>query len=413
MRKFCFLFLGLLAAPLAQAADPVPGYFFQPKDRVLFLGDSITEQYQYSNYVELYLTSRFPKADFFFLNAGIGGDTAQGGANRFKSQVLAEKPTKVTINFGMNDGGYGKFNPEANKRFIERTRDMLRMAKEAGVQVALLSPNAVDPRNKSNGAEYVETQKLFYAPLAGAAQEFGFPFVDQYGITRAAQDRMAMDDPKALKAKPYYDGFHTSPPGAMLMAHAILTGLKSPALVSDATIDAAAATAQAKECSITDLKASADGVTFQRKDEALPWTMQKDWLPMLPYTNQLKDLNWYGLKVTGLKDGAYTVKIDGEEVGKYQASQLAEGVNLGNVTSGGVWKHGQELFQAIEAKNRIVHGRFRGVHLANIPDWLADVARERKPAELEKRLEQITQAQTRVNQLAQPRTHAFEIVAAK
>lgn len=410
MRFLLSLTAMLALATSSIAADPPADYFFQPKDRIVFLGDSITEQYQYSNYVELYLTGRFPKADFFFLNAGIGGDTAQGGANRFKSQVLAEKPTKVTINFGMNDGGYGKFNPEANKRFVDRTRDMLRMAKEAGVQVALMSPNAVDPRNKSNGAEYVETQKTFYAPLAGVAKEFSFPFVDQYAVTRAAQDRMAVDDPKAEKAKPYYDGFHTSPPGAMLMAHAILTGLHSPALVSEASIDAAAAKAEGKQCAITDLKASAGGVAFTRVDEALPLPLQKDWLPMLPYTNQLKDLNWYGLKVAGLKDGTYLVKIDGEEAGKFSAAQLAEGVNLGNATSGGVWKHGQELFQAIEAKNRIVHGRFRGVHLANIPDWLADVARERKPAELEKRMAQITEAQARVNKLAQPRPHAFEVV---
>lgn len=401
----------LAATRLVLAAEPAPDYFFQPKDRIVFLGDSITEQYQYSTYMELYLTTRFPKADYFFLNAGIGGDTAQGGANRFRSQVLAEKPNKVTINFGMNDGGYGKFNPQANKVFIERTRDMLRMAKEAGVKVALVSPNAVDPRNKSNGAEYVETQKLFYAPLAGAAKEFGVPFVDQYAITRAAQDLMAKDDPKAEKAKPYPDGFHTAGPGGMLMAHAILTGLGSPAVVSEATIDAAQAKSTGKDCEITDLKANETAVSFQRLDAAMPWPIQKDWLPMLPYTNQLKDLNWYGLKVAGLKEGNYAVKIDGEEVARFTASQLAEGVNLGNVTSGNVWKHGTALLQAIDAKNRVVHGRFRGVHLAQIPDWLADVASERKPVELEKRMKQITEAQAKVNELAKPKAHTFSVVA--
>ena len=78
-----------------------------------------------------------------------------------------------------------------------------------------------------------------------------------------------------------------------------------------------------------------------------------------------------------------------------------------------MWKHGQDLLKAIEAKNRIVHGRFRGVHLANIPDWLADVASERKPAELKKRMVQIVEAQARENQLAQPRPHTFEVVAVK
>src|SRR5262249_13418503 len=145
--------------------QPAGDFFFKPNDRIVFLGDSITEQYQYSTYIELYLTTRFPDWNLTFINAGIGGDTANGGANPFKDHVLAEKPTAVTINFGMNDGGYGKFNPAANKVFVEKTEAMLKMAKDAKLRVALLSPNAVDRRNKSNGAEYVETQKQFYAPL--------------------------------------------------------------------------------------------------------------------------------------------------------------------------------------------------------------------------------------------------------
>ena len=395
----------------ATAAEPAKDYFFQPKDRIVFLGDSITEQYQYSNAIELYLTTRFPDANFFFLNAGIGGDTANGGSGRFKNHVLDEKPTKVTINFGMNDGGYGKFNPQSNKVFVEKTALMLDMATKAGVKVALLSPNAVDPRNKSNGAEYVETLKQYYAPLKDIAAKFEFPFVDQYAITRAAQDKMLVDDPKAEKAKPYPDGFHTAAPGGMLMAHAILTGLKSPALVSDVSFDAASKKVTGKNCTVTVV--SGDAISFERKDEALPWAVQKDWLPMLPYTNELKDLNWYGLQVTGLKEGSYAVKIDGVEVAKFSGEELGKGVNLGNLTAGPIWDHADKVYKAIEAKNRIVQGRFRGVMLANVPEWLADVAKERKPMELEKRLAQIVEAQKAVNELVKPKSHKWEVVAAK
>ncbi len=150
-----------------RAAEPAKEFFFKPGDRVVFLGDSITEQYQYSTYIELYLTTRLPEGKFTFLNAGIGGDTANGGAGRFKAHILDEKPTAITINFGMNDGGYGKFDANRNKVFVEKTDAMLKMAKDAGIRVALLSPNAVDRRNKSNGKEYVETQQEFYAPAQG------------------------------------------------------------------------------------------------------------------------------------------------------------------------------------------------------------------------------------------------------
>lgn len=407
------ILLGGLSAPHSRlrAADPGQPFFFKPGDRIVFLGDSITEQYQYSSYIELYLTTRMPEGKFVFLNAGIGGDTAGGGASRFQSHVLDEKPTAITINFGMNDGGYGKFDAGRNRVFVEQTDSMLKMAKDAGLRVALLSPNAVDRRNKSNGKEYVETQKHFYAPLKGLAEKHGFTFVDQYAITRAATDRMERDDPMAKKAVPYYDGFHTSPPGGLLMAHAILTGLNAPSLVSNVVIDTAKTQAAATACKVADLAVLPDaaGVSFTRTDESLPLPVQKDWLPMLPYTNELKDLNWYGLTVKGLKDGKYTVSIDGIAVGQYSAKQLAEGVNLGNLTSGPIWDQGKKVLDAINAKNGMVHQRFRGVRMFNAPDWLKDVADERKPIELKKRLEKIETAQTEVFQLARPVARKFEI----
>lgn len=413
MRRILAGLLLLAVTTATPAADPPADFFFKPGDRILFLGDSITEQYQYSTYIELYLTTRFPTANFTFLNAGISGDTAGGGAGRFQSHVLAEKPTAITINFGMNDGGYGKFNPGANKVFVDRTTAMLEMARKAGVRVALCSPNAVDPRNKTNGAEYLETQKLFYAPLKDLAAKFEIPYVDQYGTTRAAQEKMKQDDPMAKVAVPYYDGFHTSPPGAMLMAHAILTGLKAPALVSSAKIDTREKKADTTACKVADLTVTDEGVSFTRLDEALPWPIQKDWRPMLPYTNQLKDLNDYGLSVTGLKDGDYTVAIDGQSVGTFSAKDLAAGVNLGNAASGPIFDQGTKLLEAINAKNNMVHQRFRGVVMFNAPDWLADVAAERKGAELAKRMKAIDAAQAKVYELAKPKSHTFTIRPAK
>jgi lysophospholipase L1-like esterase len=413
--------LGGLTPPArqAQAADPPAEFFFKPGDRIVFLGDSITEQYQYSTGIELYLTTRFPTGNFTFINAGIGGDTANGGAGRFKNHVLAEKPTAVTINFGMNDGGYGAFNASANKTYVEKTAAMLDAAKKAGVRVALLSPNAVDTRVQERFKLYLETQKEFYAPLKELADKHGATFVDQYAVTRAALEKMAADDPKAQRAKPFGDGFHTSSPGGLLMAHAILTGLKAPAVVSDVVIpDWNEAKAETKGCRVTQIVSlNTDGnlavVAFIRTDDALPLPVQKDWLPMLPYTNDLKDLNYYGLTVKGLKGGDYTLSIDGTEVGKYTAKQLAEGVNLGNLTSGPIWEQANKVFQAINEKNQMVHQRFRGVVMFNAPDWLKDVADERKPQELARRTEKIAAAQAKVYELARPKSRKFEIKPAK
>jgi lysophospholipase L1-like esterase len=410
-----------LPTPPAVAADPPPAdrpakggeFFFKPGDRIVFLGDSITEQYQYSTDIELYLTTRFPDGNFTFINAGIGGDTAGGGAGRFKAHVLDEKPTAVTINFGMNDGGYGKFNPAGNKAFVERTEAMLDMAKKAGVRVALLSPNAVDPRRKSNGAEYLETQKQFYAPLKDVAAKYGTAYVDQYAVTRAATDRMAKDDPSAKSAVPYPDGFHTASPGGLLMAHAILTGLHAPAAVSDLKVSARTGKSTTVSCTVADVKATGTGVAFTRTDAALPMPVQKDWLPMLPYTNDLKDLNDYGLTVTDLEGGDYTVSVDGVAVGKFTAKQLADGVNLGTLTAGPIWEQGNKVLQAISEKNRIVHGRFRGIMLGGDEYWNTAAGQKRKAEEMARRIEEVGAAQAEIAKLAKPVARKFEIKLAQ
>jgi lysophospholipase L1-like esterase len=399
----------LLALALVGTTAPAADFFFQPKDRIVFLGDSITEQYQYSTYIELYLTTRFPQGEMLFLNAGIGGDTANGGANRFDAHVLSDKPTKVTINFGMNDAGYGAFNPETNKVYVAKTEAMLAAAKKAGVKVALLSPNAVDRRVQQNFIRYVETQKQFYAPLKAVAAKFEFPFVDQYAITRAAVESMEKDDPKAEKAKPYYDGFHTSPPGGLLMAHAILTGMNAPKEVSTADIGLEGTSIESSNCKIMDIEATKTGMTFTRLDKALPMPVQKDWVSMLPYTGQLNDLNYYGLKVRSLPAGDYDVKIDGVVVASHTAADLAKGVNLGLTMTGPVYDQGQKVMQKIQEKNNVVRDRFRNVTMVNLPDWLGAEGQERKQAERAKRLAKIESLQAEVYKLAQPVPHKFEV----
>lgn len=397
------LLLALFALSLfgaVRADDPPKDFFFQPNDRVVFLGDSITEQYQYSTYVELYLTSRFPNANMVFLNAGISGDTANGGAGRFADHVLAEKPTKILINFGMNDAGYGDFDEKKNKVFVEKTEAMLVAAKKAGAKVCLLSPNAVDRRVQANFKKYVETQKQFYAPLAELAKKHDAVFVDMYAITRAAVEAMEKDDPKAEKAKPYYDGFHTASPGGLLMAHAILTGLKAPAMIG--TLSSYVA------------KNDSDGEpVITRTPPQLPMPLMKDWAPMLPYMNKLEDLNLDPFFMVGLKPGKYEMTLAGKSVGTYTEKQFVDGVNLGTLAGGPNYDRGVKLLEAINAKNKQVHERFRQVTMFQMPAWLKETGEPLRVAERAKRLVVIEKLQKDVYELAKPVAVEIKIAAAK
>src|SRR5437016_13628366 len=102
----------LCVSAFAQSND----FALKPGDRVVFFGDSITEQRLYTSYVQQFVISRYPDLNITFINSGWTGDTVNGnpcvpcagvGAlARIERDVVAYKPTVVTLLFGMNDGLY-------------------------------------------------------------------------------------------------------------------------------------------------------------------------------------------------------------------------------------------------------------------------------------------------------------------
>ena len=70
--------LAVLLTPSASllAAD---AFALRDGDRVVFYGDSITDQRRYTSFVETYVVTRFPKLDIRFVHSGWGGDRVSGG----------------------------------------------------------------------------------------------------------------------------------------------------------------------------------------------------------------------------------------------------------------------------------------------------------------------------------------------
>ena len=110
----------------------------------MMIGDSITEQHLYSNYVEMWTVTRFPAWNLTFRNTGIGGDTSGGGNGRFQRDVLRYKPTAMTVDFGMNDGGYGGFDKGRFDNYYKGLEGMAAQAKAANLRVAWITPQPLD-----------------------------------------------------------------------------------------------------------------------------------------------------------------------------------------------------------------------------------------------------------------------------
>ena len=62
-------------------------FYLKNGDRVVFYGDSITDQRRYTQIVETYVVTRFPNPDVTFVNSGWGGDRVDGGARLPTSHV--------------------------------------------------------------------------------------------------------------------------------------------------------------------------------------------------------------------------------------------------------------------------------------------------------------------------------------
>ena len=94
----------LLVAPLTAAADdfksPVAKLDLQDGDSIVFLGDSITHQRLYTQYVEDFFYTRFPGMRLKFHNSGVGGAKAWDALQRFDRDVADYKPKYVTVLLG-------------------------------------------------------------------------------------------------------------------------------------------------------------------------------------------------------------------------------------------------------------------------------------------------------------------------
>jgi lysophospholipase L1-like esterase len=412
----------LLALAVAVPQVRADEFFFKDGDRIVIMGDSITEQHLYSNYVEMWSSTRFPARKLMFRNVGIGGDRSTGGNSRFKRDVLAYNPTVLTIDFGMNDGNYRAFDEPGFKAYMDGLQGIANQAKKAEIRVAWITPQPLDTAEQGPTAltSYNLTLEKYSEGVKSIAGKNGGLFVDQFHPYLSVLD-------KARAATKYDritggDAVHPGPAGQALMAASILKGLHFPTQVSSVEIDLSASEPKTSNCKVTGLAREGDTVRFQRKDDALPF-FPDEARTVLKWAPLLEELNDYRLKVTGLKSGSYEVRLGGKAVAKHSAEELAKGVNLASaaLSAGPVSDQVKAIKTAIEAKNKFHHDRiFRGVVLAQVgplPDWVGvqltatDIEAKRKAA-LTERMAKLPELDAAIQKALEIKPHAVEIAPA-
>ncbi len=205
-------------------------------DFVAVVGDSITEQKQYSVFIEDYLLMCQPAAKLRMAQFGWSGDTAYGFAGRMENDMLRFRPSVVTTCFGMNDGGYAPMTPDKAARYRTAQTEIVRKCKEAGVRVIVVgSPGCVDAntfrKSRIEAVMYNETLSQERDIAREVAREQGVLFADVYA---AMFDAMVKS--KEALGEGYHvgggDGVHPDANGQLCMAFAFLKALGCPAEIA-------------------------------------------------------------------------------------------------------------------------------------------------------------------------------------
>jgi lysophospholipase L1-like esterase len=274
--------LALALAALVAAAPPAApaSFHLRSGDRVVFYGDSITDQRLYTTFIETYVLTRFPHLDVRFIHSGWGGDRVTGGQGgqvdvRLQRDVFAHRPPVVTVMLGMNDGRYRPFEQPIYDRFVDGYERLIRTLRSELPQARLtvIQPSPYDDvtRPPFEGGSYNQVMLRFGAFIKQVAAREHLGFADFNGDLVAVLKKMNAEDSKvALKLIP--DRVHPSEAGHLVMMQSLLKAWGAPALVTSVEIDGARGRlVAASNTQVSDLV---------RADGALRWTQLDRALPM-------------------------------------------------------------------------------------------------------------------------------------
>jgi lysophospholipase L1-like esterase len=182
----------------ARVAAPQPG-----QQRVVFLGDSITDGWRLNEY--------FPDRDF--VNRGIGGQITSQMLGRMMADVIALKPSAMIVLAGTNDIARGIALP-AIQNNLEMMVDLAELHK---IKVILCSVLPVHDYNKDKNPAWEVTRRrppdtirALNSWILGLCQKRNLIYVDYYTAM--------IDGSGLLKAELADDGLHPNAAGYRIMA---------------------------------------------------------------------------------------------------------------------------------------------------------------------------------------------------
>jgi len=344
------LLCGLVPAAVPVSAQSSPRPFPSPPstastalllhegDRVLFYGDSITAQRIYTRFLEDIVVSRYPALHVEFFNAGVSGDTVNGGsagdaALRLGRDVFPRHPSVVTVMLGMNDGHYRTGNEADRAAFDAGYRALLDALHTnlPSASIFLIRPSPYDEiAHVPNVSGYNSVLAGFGDDVASLGQQRGLHTCDLNGAMQHALQQGIVLEPQ-LAGTLLPDRIHPSEAGHWILALSLAQCFGVDPMVSSVSVDAAdVKTLDAYKAAVTDLRKTSQGIEWTQLDAALPLPLELNnpETSFLLKVSQLAEWDRQMLQVRRLPAARYNLMIDGEKISTLDSAALETGVNL-------------------------------------------------------------------------------------
>lgn len=224
------LFVSVFLSGLA-LADSAEG-MLRDSSKILFLGDSITQQGDYVVAFDAWLVKRFPDQRFTVINAGVASETVSGlsEANhaggkfprpwlheRLERVLKAAKPDLIIACYGMNCGIYLELDAARFARYQDGILSLRAVAEEYGAQVVHVTPPIYDNHGGA-GFDY-DTVLTAYSEWLVTQRKQGWLVVDLHSEMRAKVDQCKQADSGFTVQK---DRVHPNSEGHWMMAQALI-----------------------------------------------------------------------------------------------------------------------------------------------------------------------------------------------
>lgn len=331
------IFLGLAAALIGgivvrqlrpDGGEGAGGFGFEDGDRIVFIGDSITSQCLYTQFIEAYCYTRYSGRRLHFRNAGVGGDRLANVWERFDDDIASFDPDHAFVLMGMNDGGLRDFDEGIFLKFQKGMVRLLDRLEALDVRVIVISPTMFDLQSakaaalEASGAEewnpaadrYDAVLAKYGVWLREECARRGHDFVDVHGPLSEATFRGRQDDPEFSLIG---DGVHPDEPGHEVMVGAILEQMGEMGGVEDLVVERGDGSwvlrRRPEEGEFRELDTVAGLPTFTYR---------------MPGLYDLRGLGSGRLVISGLEPGHYDLRLDGESAGVWTGAQWGRGVGV-------------------------------------------------------------------------------------